>query len=122
MLMDEPFNEIMYSLMLQIMGWLAESESTTKSNRVKMSVKHTTAGITVSYKGNKWGRKSLPKQTINRVIGLYSEGKSIRQIAAVVQVYDKNNNGRQISVGAVHKILAEYRAQKDSILTCSTVV
>ena len=86
-----------------------------------MAVKHT-AGVTVSYKGNKWGRKSLPKQTISRVLGLHGEGKSIRQIAAAVQVYDKNNNGRPISVGAVHKILAEDRAQKDSISTCSQAV
>ena len=121
MTMDEPFNEIMYNLMLQILGWIGESESTTKSNRVKMAVKHT-AGVTVSYKGNKWGRKSLPKQTISRVLGLHSEGKSIRQIAAAVQVYDKNNNGRNISVGAVHKILAESKAQKDSISSCSQAV
>jgi len=51
-----PFNEIMFDLMLQIMGWLAEEESIKKSNRVKMSVNKIN-GVTVSHKGNKWGRK-----------------------------------------------------------------
>ena len=107
--MPEPFNEAMFDFMLQILGWMAEDESKTKSERVKMSVRETEKG-TFSYKGNKWGRKALPKQTENRVLELYAEGKSIRAIASQVQIYDGNKNGRPISKSAVHKIIAANRA------------
>lgn len=100
-----PFNEIMFDMMISIMGWIAESESETKSKRVKMAIKKSNDGITYSTYGNKWGRKAFPKQTTDRVIRLYNDGLSIREIAKQVQVYDLNNNGRQISIGAVHKII-----------------
>jgi DNA invertase Pin-like site-specific DNA recombinase len=99
-----PFNEIMYNFMLEIMAWLAEDESAKKSKRVKLAIRKTQNG-TESYKGNKWGRKSLSKQVITKVKVLHAEGMSIRQIAAQVKVYDKNNNSRQISKSAVHKII-----------------
>lgn len=104
--MPVPFNEIMFDLFLQIIGWIAESESETKSNRVQLAVRKTDNG-TYSCKGKKWGRKPLPPQTINRVLEHRKEGKSIREIAAIVMVYDKNNNGRNIAVLTVHKILTE---------------
>ena len=100
----EPFNEIMHSLMLQIMGWLAEEESNKKSQRVKAAVRKKD-GITKSYKGNKWGRKALSKKTILEVLNLKKEGRSIREIQSRVFYWDANNNKRQISIGAVHKIL-----------------
>lgn len=104
--MDAPFNEIMYDFMLQILGWIAEDESTLKSNRVKMAIVRDETG-TKSYRGNKWGRKALSKQTINRVMELHNEGKSIREIAKSVFIYDKNNNSRNISKSAVHKLLCQ---------------
>ena len=100
-----PFNEIMYNFMLDIMGWLAEDESLKKSKRVKMAIRKTENG-TESYKGNKWGRKSLSKQVVAKVLDLHTQGIKIRQIASQVRVYDKNNNGRQISKSAVHKIIS----------------
>jgi DNA invertase Pin-like site-specific DNA recombinase len=109
-----PFNEIMYEFMLQIMGWIAEEESIKKSNRVKMAVRKNTNGITFSYKGNKWGRKTLSKQVTTKVKELKDLGLSIRQIAAQVMVYDKSNNGRNISKSAVHKILSFRQEEKDS--------
>ncbi|MGH2643953.1 MAG: recombinase family protein, partial [Chitinophagaceae bacterium] len=113
--MDAPFNEIIFDLMLQIIGWIAEDESTTKSKRVKMAVR-VRNGHTVSYKGNKWGRKPFPRQTISRVMQYHSEGKSIRQIAKLVQVYDRCNNGRPISKSAVHKIITSISPQNERII------
>jgi DNA invertase Pin-like site-specific DNA recombinase len=113
--MPSPFDEAMYDLMLQIIGWIAEEQSTTKSNRVKLAVRKAVNG-TFSHKGNKWGRKAFPKQTIDRVIKLYKSGSSIRNIANQVKVYDKNKNSKNISKSSVQKIIVDFKAIKDSIL------
>ena len=109
---QEPFNEIMFDLMIQIMGWLAEDESKKKSNRVKMAVVKKDDKPTVSYKGNRWGRKPLSKQVVNKIMELHKSGCSIRQIASQVYVYDSNKNGTTISVGAVHKTISSFKAEK----------
>lgn len=102
-----PFNDIMFEMLISIFGWIGEEESSKRSARVRMAVVKKDGKKTVSHKGNKWGRKSLPKQTIDRVIALKDEGFSIREIAERVLVYDKNRNGKNISKSAVHKILAQ---------------
>ena len=101
-----PFNGIVLDMMISVLGWLGETESTKKSARVKMAVVNRANG-TFSYKGNKWGRKPLPKQTVNRVLELHRKEQSVRQIASEVFVYDKHKNARNISKSAVHKIIAE---------------
>lgn len=111
--MEKPWDEIMFDLMLQIVGWIAEDESKTKSNRVKMAVVKKEAG-TYSYRNKKWGRKPFSQQTISKVLELHNEGKSIRSIAALVQVYDKSKNGQPISKSGVHKIIAENALKKGS--------
>jgi DNA invertase Pin-like site-specific DNA recombinase len=100
----EPFDEILMDFFINLLGWIAESESSDKSSRIKMATRKKN-NTTYSYKGNLWGRKPFPTNTINRVIELHQSGLSIRQIAKNVTVYDKNNNGRDISKSAVHKIL-----------------
>jgi len=110
--MEQPWNEIVYDLMLQVVGWIAEDESKLKSNRVRMAVRKSDKG-TYSYKGKRWGRKPLPKQTVNRVLEEYNLGKTIRQIAKSVRVYDKNNKEKNISIGAVHKIIGQISKQKE---------
>jgi DNA invertase Pin-like site-specific DNA recombinase len=115
----EPFNEIVYDMMIQILGFIAEEESSVKSARVKNALRKSDKGKTISYKGNIWGRKSLSVQTTKKILELRNEGKSIRDIASMVKVYDSNNNGRLISKSAVHKILAENEPKKGSILTSS---
>ena len=105
-MMDAPFNEIMFDMMLQILGWIAEEESNTKSSRVKMAVRKTAKG-TFSHLGNRWGRKAFPQQTISRVMELHNKGISVRGIAALVTVYDENRNEKKISKSAVHKIISE---------------
>ena len=109
-----PFDEIVKDLMINLIGWLGEDESQKKSARVLMSVRKKDGMKTLSYKGNVWGRKPLPPQTVTRVMGLHKSGRTIREIAAEVIIYDRNNNGRNISKSAVHKIIAQNVAEKHS--------
>jgi DNA invertase Pin-like site-specific DNA recombinase len=95
----EPFNEIMFDMMLQIMGWLAEEESKKKSERVKIAYKNS---------NKKWGRKPL-ENVEARVIELYNQGKSLREIASEVYYWDKNRNKRFVSKSAVHKIIKNFK-------------
>lgn len=99
-----PFDEIVKDLLINITGWMAQDESQKKSERVRLAIKKQKNGTYSTY-GNKWGRKSFPKQTTDRVMELHLSGKSIREIASLVKVYDKNNNAKQISKSAVHKII-----------------
>ena len=104
---QEPFNEIMHSLMLQIMGWLAEEESQKKSERVKLAIKKV-EGKTFSKFGKVWGRKSIiSNRIISKVKELKTQGLSLRQIQRHPEVYfyDTNKNKQQISIGTIHKIL-----------------
>jgi DNA invertase Pin-like site-specific DNA recombinase len=111
-----PFNEIMYNLLTEVLGWIAESESAKKSNRVKMALRQSKDGYTISYKGKKWGRKPLSKQTLTKVIELHNEGYSLRKISEAVKIYDSNNNARNISKSSVHKTICENEAKKVSLL------
>ena len=89
MQIPEPFNEIMFDMMLQIMGWLAEEESQKKSDRIKIAYKN--------HKGKKWGRPGIHTNKKKIVWKLRSQGCSIRQIA-------KETN---LSVGKVSEICSE---------------
>ncbi len=130
-----PFDEIMQELFLNLLGWLAEDESTKKSERVmaarrkvceKCGKKNNAGDLicekcgdslkkvkTISYKGNPWGRKNIPNRVINKVLGMKRENPelSIRDISKVVTYYDKNKNEKNISRSAVHKILQENKEE-----------
>lgn len=110
----EPWGNAVFDFLLQVIAWMGENESTTKSNRVKMAVDRRANGTTYSKHGNRWGRKPLPAQTVKRVLALKDSGKSVREIAKEVLVYDKNNNGRPISKSTVQKILAQSAQEKGS--------
>lgn len=110
----EPFNEIMYNLMINLMGWLAEEESNKKSERTKNAVRKE-GEITISYKGNKWGRKELPEQTKKAIIELYNQGKPYSQICSEVFYYDRNRNEKNVSKGFVHKIISQYKQENKSL-------
>jgi len=97
----EPFNEIMFDMMLQIMGWLAEEESRKKSERVKIAYQN---------KKGEWGRKKeIGKKTINKVLELYEKGYSIRKISKLVSYYDRSRNEKTLSKSSVQKIINENR-------------
>lgn len=109
---QEPFNEIMHNLMLQIMGWLAEEESSKKSMRIKSAVRKK-KDITVSYKGNKWGRKTITTSRLKQQVQeLRKQGLSIREIAKQVFVYDKSNNKKPISYSLVFKLLNDLKTKE----------
>jgi|SRR3989344_2689811 len=100
-----PFNEIMFDLMLQIMGWLSEEESNKKSMRVKNAVRQD-GGITKSYLGNKWGRKTIEnKKMIEDILTLHKQNLSMTKIAEQVFYNDKNNNKVNPSPSLVWKII-----------------
>lgn len=94
----KPFDEIMHSLMLQIMGWLGEEESKKKSDRVKIAYKN---------RKKKWGRPSLNSEIDKQILQLYEDGETLRNIAKKVYYWDKNRNKRFVSVGYVHKITSK---------------
>ena len=101
----EPFNEIMHTLMLQIMGWLAEDESRKKSDRVKLAVRKKEGNPTKSYKGNKWGRPKTHTNKINFIIELRNQGLSYRQI--------EKRSG--LSIGKISEILRSENLTKPTI-------
>lgn len=97
--MPEPFNDMMFDFMINWFGWLAEDESKKKSDRVKIAVRKKD-GITLSYKGNKWGRKKVSSQKVNRILECLSRNPkpSMRVIAQEVNC----------SLGLVHKIIKDF--------------
>ncbi len=103
----EFIKEMMINQFLNFLGWIAEEESTKKSERVKLAVRKK-GNTTISYKGNKWGRKSISTQTKNKIIELHKQRKSIRGICKEIFTYTKRGK-KNISVGVVHKIIAEYK-------------
>jgi len=95
----KPFDEIMQDLVINLLGWMAEDESQKKSERVKIAFKNSK---------KKWGRKPLEKIE-KRVIELYQKGKSIRDISSEIYYWDKSRNKKFVSVGAVHKIIKDFK-------------
>jgi DNA invertase Pin-like site-specific DNA recombinase len=100
----EPFNEIMMEFLISMFGYLAQDESDKKSMRVRAAMRTKEDGV-YSYKGNKWGRKELSTQAVNKILELRKEGKSMRDIQKLV-AYSNKGNMRNVSLGAVHKVLS----------------
>jgi DNA invertase Pin-like site-specific DNA recombinase len=109
-----PFNEIVHGLMLQVMGWLAEEESSKKSMRVKNAVRKEN-GITESYKGNKWGRKNISEKTKELIVEAYKANKPYSTICKEVFYWDKNGNPKYVSKGLVHKIISKFKGKDVSL-------
>jgi DNA invertase Pin-like site-specific DNA recombinase len=100
-----PFDEIVFDMLIHIFGFMAEQESKTKGERVKNAVIKKEGKPTVSYKGNRWGKKPFSQTVVNKVRALSKEGLSIRNIASAIKIYDSNRNPKNISKSTVHKIL-----------------
>jgi DNA invertase Pin-like site-specific DNA recombinase len=100
-----PWNEIMFDFLLNVMGYVGEEESTKKSDRVKKAIKRDT-GQTLSYKGNKWGRKGVNHAKLEKIRELMSSKRnlSIRFIAKEVG----------LGVGTVHKYINEIQDKIDA--------
>jgi len=85
----------------------AYRESKNKSERVKLAVRKEEGQTTKSYKGNKWGRKTIQTDRLREeVLKLKEQGLTIRQIAKQVYYYDKNNNKKNPSSALVYKLLS----------------
>ena len=110
-----PFNDMVFDLLINLFGWIGEEESSKKSARIRMAIVKKGDGKTVSYKGNRWGRKPYPKQTVTRILELAKTGASIREIAKQVVAYDKNGHPKKIGKSTVQKILVQNSGQKPSI-------
>lgn len=103
----EPFDEVVHDMMLQVMGWISEEESKKKSARVKMAVRKKGNQPAKSYKGNKWGRKSLStfkKNQIEKYI-LENPNSTMRSISKALN----------ISLGVVHKYYPKNTFEKKEI-------
>jgi DNA invertase Pin-like site-specific DNA recombinase len=88
----------------------AYRESKTKSERVKLAVRKQEGQTTKSYKGNKWGRKSInSERLVLKIKELKEQGLSLRQIQKHPEVYfyDKNKNQKKPSLATIHSILKE---------------
>lgn len=94
-----PFDEIMFNLMLNIMGWLAEEESTKKSHRVKLAVDRR-GKYTKSKYGKKWGRKPISTQKLNKI-------KSLQHLS--IRGIEKETG---IPKSVVHKYLTLIKQEK----------
>jgi len=100
----EPWNEIVYDLLINIMGWIAEEESSKKSERVKLAITKK-GNKTYSKYGKKWGRKQLSTFKKNKIRELSNAGENYRAISKKVGV----------SLGVVHKILRDISNKKIAI-------
>jgi DNA invertase Pin-like site-specific DNA recombinase len=80
-----PWNEIVFDLVINIIGWMAEEESQKKSERVKMAVTKK-YGKTYSRQGKKWGRPTISSEQRRKIRRFREEGLSIRQIASQMRV------------------------------------
>jgi DNA invertase Pin-like site-specific DNA recombinase len=105
--MGEAISEFLEKVIRGLEFQRAYRESKTKSERVKLSVVKEIGKPTESYKGNKWGRKSLSQNVINEVLELRNKGKTIREITQEVFYWDKGNNKKQVSKSTVHKIISQ---------------
>lgn len=94
----KPFDEIISEIVLNLLGWIAEDESNKKSERVKIAYQN---------RKGRWGRKSLSKKTIQEVLDCHKKDMDLRSISQSVSYWDKNRNQKNVSLGAVHKIIKE---------------
>lgn len=106
-----PWNDIVYDMLINIFGWIAEEESSKKSDRVRLAIRKKN-GKTLSYKGNTWGRKPISTQARNKILELAKQGLSLRKIAAQVTYTNKNHQSVNVTYTTVKKILDENMSKK----------
>jgi DNA invertase Pin-like site-specific DNA recombinase len=96
--------KIMWDYLIQMTGEQAEEESRRKSDRIQLAVRKSDSKPTMSYKGNKWGRKEISTQKKNKILELYkvSPKLSLREISRQVEV----------SLAVVHKLCQKYEREK----------
>lgn len=111
---EGPLGKTIQDFLLGLIGSIAELESQRKSERVKMAYENR--------KGRSWGRPGIPEKTRLEVVKKYKEGQSLRQISQTVFYWDKARHMKKISIGAVHKIIAEFAGENTSPGDVSTKI
>lgn len=109
----EPWNDILFSMMVNVMGWMAEDESKKRSDRIRNAVRSVDKEgqeiKAISYKGNKWGRKEIftNKRLVDSILKLHNDNPkmSIKEITSKTNYYDKSNNSKNPSAFLVWKII-----------------
>ncbi len=61
------------------------------------------------FRGNNWGRYKINPNIKNKIIRLYEQGVSYRNIAKQIKIKDKKNNLKNISIGSIFNIISEYK-------------
>lgn len=89
---------------LQFLGWIAEEESSKRSERIKISIRKD-GDVTKSRKGNKWGRKKKPIN-INYILELHKQGLSTYEIAK--KYSDDPTKKAKISHMTVYNIIKNF--------------
>ena len=108
-----PFNEIFSSLVIQIMGWMAEDESNLKSMRVRLAVKKEEGKDTVSRYGKKWGKPLIKTNIRQQIIDMRTAGKSFMDIKREVYYWTRAGHKKFVSLGFIHKVLNEPKEQNN---------
>ncbi len=103
----EFLRDMMLNNLIEMLGWIAEDESKKKSDRVKLAIKKE-SGKTLSYKGNKWGRKNIPNDIKESIIEAYKANKTYSKICSEIYYWDSKRNKKFVSKGFVHKTIQEF--------------
>lgn len=106
--------KVLWDFLIRQAGEEAEEESRRKSERVKLSIVKEEGKKTISYKGNKWGRKNLSQETKQAIVELYKQNKTYSQICSEVFYWDKSRNKKYVSRGVVHKIISQFKQANKS--------
>lgn len=85
----EWIGEMQINNFIQFLGWIAEEESSKKSDRVRKAFQN--------HKGKKWGRPKIHTNKKKIIWGLRKEGKSLRVISEITK----------LSLGAVSGVCSE---------------
>jgi len=110
---DGPIGQTIQDLMIGLVGAFAEAEAIKLSKRVKKAVRKE-KGVTVSFKGNKWGRKQVPTITRRKVYRAYQEGKSIPWIMEHITT-SKNGNIKTLGKSTIYKIIRRAKEEEGAM-------
>lgn len=91
--LPEPFDTMLTDMMQTLTGFLGQSESKKKSDRIKMAVVKDQGVKTKSYKGNEWGRRAdITEDQVMRMLEMRRQGLSYRQISSEMTRFDASKN------------------------------
>ena len=93
-----------------LLGAVAEEESRRKSRRVKKAIRKV-GGKTLSFKGNKWGRKPIPEVTQRKVYQAYKNGVPVKEIMATIHT-SKNGNSKPIGKSTIYEIIHRFKQEE----------